>query len=89
MNNFQYKTKKMEDNSAKVCLKLNAKKCKVLKVNSKSEASLNIRNSEVEEIHSFTYLGTNVTKKGIHVGTADTRKRIAMAGASFRRLDNI
>lgn len=87
MNNFQYKTKKMEENSAQVCLKLNAKKNKVLKVNSKSEASLNTRNTEVEEMHSFTYLGTNVTKEGI--GTADTRKRIAMAGASFRRLDNI
>lgn len=68
-------------------MKLNAKKSKVLKVNNKSEASLNTRNTEVEEMHSFTYPGTNVTKEGI--GTADTRKRIAMAGASFRRLDNI
>lgn len=36
---------------------------------------------------SFTYLGANVTKCG--GGTADIRKRIAMAGASFRRLNKI
>lgn len=70
MNHLQYKTTKLEDNSAKVGLKLNVKKCKVLKVNSKSEASLNVGNSEVEEVDSFTYLGANVTKDG---GTADIR----------------
>lgn len=72
MNHLQYKTTKLEDNSAKVGLKLNAKKCKVLKVNSKSEASLNIGNSEVEEVDSFMYLCANVTKDG--EGTADIRR---------------
>lgn len=62
MNLLQYKTLKLEENSAKVSLKLNAKKCKVRKVN--SEASLDVGNSEVEEIDSFTYLGANVNKGG-------------------------
>lgn len=87
MNHLQYKTTKLEDNSAKVGLKRNAKKCKVLKVNSKREASLNVRNSEVEEVGSFRYLGANfITDSG---DRTDIRKRIAMACASFRRLDNI
>ena len=87
MNHLQYKTTKLEDNSAKVGLKRNAKKCKVLKVNNKSEASLNVRNCEVEEKNSFTYLGANVTKDD--GGITNIRKRIAMAGASFRRLNKI
>ena len=37
MNHLQHKTIKLEDSASRVGLKLNAKKCKVLKVNSKSE----------------------------------------------------
>lgn len=44
MKHLQFKTTKQEDNSAQVGLKLNAKECKVLKVNSKSEGSLNVGN---------------------------------------------
>jgi hypothetical protein len=62
MNHLTHKTTKLEDNSAKVCLKLNAKKCKVMKINSKSKASLYVRNREVEEVdNNFTYLYYNVT----------------------------
>lgn len=38
-------------------------------------------------VDSSTYMGSNVTKDG--GGTADIRKRIAMAGASFWIQDNI
>lgn len=80
MKHLQFKTTKQENNSAQVGLKLNAKECKVLKVNSKSEASLNVGNCEVKVVD-------NGTKDG--GGTSDSRKRIAMANASFRRLENI
>lgn len=53
----------------------------------KSTASLNVTNCEIEEVDSFTYLGANVTKDGRVTG--DIRKKIAMAGPSFRRLDSI
>lgn len=85
-------TTKLEDNSAKVGMKLNAKKCDIyivyMKVNSNNKASLRVRNSKAKEVDRFTYLGANVTKDD--GGTADIRKRIAMTSASFRRLaDNI
>lgn len=80
MKHLQFKTKKQEDNSAQVGLKLNAKECKVLKVNSKIEASLNVGNCEVEVVDNVTMDGG---------GTADSRKRIAMADASFRRQEKI
>lgn len=82
-------TTKLEDNSAKVGMKLNAKKCDIyiyMKVNSNNKASLRVRNSEAKEVDRFTYLGANVTKDDD--GTADIRKRIAMTNASFRRLDD-
>lgn len=53
----------------------------------KSTASLNVTNCEIEGVDSFTYLGANVTKDGRVTG--DIRKKIAMAGPSFRRLDSI
>ena len=87
MNHLQYKRTKYEDNSAKVGLKPNAKNCKVLNVNIKSETSLNVGNRDIEGVDSSTYMGSNVTKDG--GGTSDSRKRIAMANASFRRLENI
>lgn len=51
----------------------------MLKVKGKSEANLNVGNSEVEEVD------VNVFKDG--GGTSDIRKRIAIA--SFRRLGNL
>lgn len=80
-------TTKLEDNSTKVGMKLNAKKCNIyMKVNSNNKTSLRVRNSEAKEVDRFTYLGANVTKDD--GGTADIRKRIAMTNASFRRLDD-
>jgi hypothetical protein len=87
MNHLQHKTTKLEDNAAKVGLKLNAQKCKVMKANSKSEDKLKVGESEVEEVESFTYLGASVTKDG--GGTADIKKRVALASAQFKRLSNI
>lgn len=87
MNHLQHKTTKYEDNSAQVGLKSNAKNCKVVKVNIKSKTSLNVGNRDIEGVDSSTYMGSNVTKDG--GDTADIRKRIAMAGASFWMQDNI
>lgn len=56
------------------------------KVTSKSKTILTmiIINSEATQVDSFLYLGS---KEGGN--TTDIRKRMTMAGASFRKLDNI
>ena len=87
MNHLQQKTAKLEDNAAKVGLKMNSKKCQVMKVNSKSKEKLNVKGNNVEEVDSFIYLGASVTKDG--GGTADIKRRIALASAQFKRLSNI
>lgn len=66
-------------------MKLNAKKCNVLKLNSKSKASLMVENSEAEEVDSFLYyLGANVTKDSKSMD--DTRKRIVLHGCETWKL---
>jgi len=87
MDHIQHKTTRLEDNAAKVGLKLNNKKCKIMKTNSKSDNKLKVGESEVEEVESFTYLGANVTKDG--GGTVDVKKRVALASVQFKRLSNI
>lgn len=53
----------------------------------KSGDNLKVGNREAEEVYSFTYLDPNVNQVG--ESTTGFRKRIAMVGASIRRLDNI
>ena len=55
MNHLQHKTAKLEDNAAKVGLKLNGQKCKTMKVNNRSDDRLRVGGQEVEEVESFTY----------------------------------
>ena len=87
MNHPQTKTTKLEDNAARVGLKLNANKCKTLKANSKNISKLIVGHNEVEEVECFTYLGASVSKDG--GGTTDVNKRMALARSSFRRLSNV
>lgn len=60
MNHLQTKTTKLEDNSARVELKLYAKKCKTLKANNNSEASLTVtvRTKLKRSISSHTWAPT-------------------------------
>lgn len=71
--------------ATKTGIKMDAKRCKVLKVNSKREASLTIL--ETVKSKNWTASLNLVTKEGW--GTADNRKRRAMTGASFRRLASL
>ena len=87
MNHLQIKTEKLKNNAANVGLKLNAKKCKVLKSNNRSDKRLRVDQTDVEEVDRFTYLGANVTTDG--GSTADLKKRIALASAAYKRLGKI
>ena len=74
----------LEENLGRVGLKLNPQKCKWMKVDSWNSEGLRVRDSVVEEVDSFTYLGSQVTSDG--GGTLDIKKRTALAYASFNRL---
>jgi endonuclease/exonuclease/phosphatase family metal-dependent hydrolase len=87
MNHLQQKTATLETNAGKVGLKLNEQKCKVMKANSRRDENLQVGGNDVEEVESFTYLGANISRDG--GGTADVKKRIALASAQMKRLTNI
>ncbi len=54
---MQEKTARLEENACREGLKLDPQKCKLLKVNSRNNEELRVRDSVVEEVNSFTYLG--------------------------------
>ena len=86
-DHMQEKTTMLEENAGRVGLKLNPQKCKWMKVNGRNNEGLRVGDSAVEEVDSFTYLGTQVTKDG--GGTLDIKKRTALAYATFNRLNKI
>ena len=70
---IQNKTNGLVDNTGRVRLKLNAQKCKMMKMNVRREDKVMIGREEVEDVEEFVYLGATVTNKG--GGTADIKKR--------------
>ena len=54
---IQNKTNRLVDNAGRLGLKLNAQKCKVLKINTRREDKVMTGREEVEEVEEFVYLG--------------------------------
>jgi hypothetical protein len=62
-------------------------KSKVLKVNAASTTPIKLEGEALEEVESFTYLGSIVDKQG---GTnADVKTRIGTARAAFLQLKEV
>ena len=64
LENLQTKTSRLEENASRVGLKLNAQKCKVMKVNSKRDGKIWVGQTEIEDVGWFQYLGACVTQDG-------------------------
>ena len=84
---IQDKTNRLVDNAGRVGLKLNAQKCKVMRMNARSEDKVMIERKEVEDVEEFVYLGATVTKEG--GGTEDIKKRLSKAQGAFYNLKKI
>ena len=83
----QNKTNRLVDNAGRVGMKLNAQKCKVMRMNSRREDKVMIGREEVEDIEEFVYLDATVTKEG--GGTEDIKKRLSKAQGAFFNLRSI
>ena len=84
---MQAKTLKLEAISSKVGLKVNTDKTKIMGLNSKSNEHISITNRDLEDVTSFTYLGSVINITG---GTdEDVLARIGKARSAFNILGNI
>ena len=84
---MQAKTNKIAAISSQVGLNINRKKTKVLRSNTHHSESVQLGTEPLEDIETFTYLGSMVDQKG---GTdADVKARIGKARAAFLQLRNI
>ena len=73
--------------SARLGLKIHRGKSKVLKVNTVTDTPIILEGEALDEVESFTYLGSIVDSTG---GTdADVRARIGKARAAFQQLKNV
>ena len=73
----------MELQDAKVGLKSNAVKTKLMRIGTKRDDGVSVVGGRIEEVDEFTYLGSIVSKKGSPNG--DIQVRIGKARQAFRR----
>lgn len=84
---MQEKTNILADTSTQLGLNIHQGKTKILRIGTSNEDPVDLWGTALEEVQSFTYLGSIIDKKG---GTeADVRARISKARASYIQLKNI
>ena len=84
---MQGKTTRLEPTSERTGLKINRGKSKVMSINTTNENPITVGGEQLEEVDSFTYLGSVIDKGG---GTdVDVGARISKARAAFNMLGNI
>ena len=84
---MQAKTTKLEAVSSKLGLKINMDKTKTIKINSNVKEQIMINNLGIEDVTSFTYLGSVINIMG---GTdEDVMARIGKARSAFNTLASI
>ena len=84
---MQEKANILLDTSQETGLKIHKGKTKLLKINHNSQEQVKMEEEPLDEVESFTYLGSIVDKEG---GTeADVKARIGKARSAFIQLRNI
>ena len=84
---IQSKTQRLHINANQVGLKINTKKTKVIRLNSRIKDPVKIDDQEIEDVNTFTYLGGIVTSTG--GCDEDINNRLGKAKVQFRRLKKI
>uniref|UniRef100_A0A914UPB0 Reverse transcriptase domain-containing protein n=1 Tax=Plectus sambesii TaxID=2011161 RepID=A0A914UPB0_9BILA len=81
---LQRMTISLEEEAAKVGLRISAEKTKVLTINRKTKANITVGDKKIEEVKQFTYLGSVMTGDG--GSDEDVDARIGKAAAVFKRM---
>lgn len=86
-NDIEDKLKKLSVNAMKFGLKINLKKTKLMRIGTSSTTPLKLENVVIEDVESFNYLGSVITKDG--GTTADIRSRINKARVAFQSMHKL
>jgi hypothetical protein len=81
------KTRKLEENARMVGLIINAKKTKLMYLNSERLSVIFVEGKQLDTVDSFNYLGSCITTEG--GAERDIQVRIGKAKSAFVRLGNI
>ena len=79
----------LEANTSKVGLRINKDKTKVIKVNTKRDDSITLTSGDIENVRSFTYLGSLVDETGRAQQDIKTGKSVLMYGAETLRTTKV
>ena len=81
------KTSRLVDEAARVGLKINAKKSKVMRINARNDQRIKVNDEQVDDVEEFLYLGALLDKEG--GATKDIQQRLSKARQTFYRLRRI
>ena len=84
---IQSKTELLVEEAGRVGLKLNCKKCKSMRINSRRDTRIKVGHEEVESVQDFVYLGATLFADG--GGDIDICNRTAKARGTFLRLGRL
>jgi len=84
--NIRDKISRLADKAARVGLKINANKSKVMRVIAKNDQRIEINGEKVEEVEEFVYFGALLDEGGT---TKDIQHRLSKARQAFYRMRRI
>ena len=84
---MQDKTSELDKNSRKIGLQIHPEKTKILKARSSTNSPINIRGKTVEEVETFTYLGSKVSSSGD--SEVEVEARLSKARYMFANLNKV
>ena len=84
---IQEKTPSMEREAAKLGLKINIRKTKIMTINNRMNDRVKVTGEELEEVKQFCYLGNTLTTNGDVLD--EVKIRIGKTNAAFIKLRNI
>ena len=83
---MQEKTRKLEENARMIGLKINAKKTKLMYLNTERLLVIFVEGKQLDTLDSFNYIGNCITEGGAE---RDIKVRIGKTRSAFIRLGNI
>ena len=84
---MQEKTNQLVTSAAKIGLKINVAKTKIMKINTRADEPITLDGISIEEVNNFVYLGSKITTDGD--SEVDVQARISKVTGAYAALRNI